>query len=162
MNAATRTNVPQPRDGRAELAALALAIAGQVDDRQNRGDETAPVSGESPVAMSRRHRRVRWVVAGTAVLAIAAATSVALLPHHRGARHLALPHPAAHVAATPATRLGAAAHARLGRGDAPVTDFGCEAAYAGDAEATPTVLPSGGTTTTAYREYMRACLSGMS
>lgn len=162
MDTQTRTTMPNQRDGRAELAALARAIAaGTADvDPSQRGEESG-LTSENHSAPRSRHRAA-LATAAVVVAGAAAAAAVALAPGggHAGPTRTAAPAPTRSAPGAAAV-LGAAAGRRLGVGGRPVTVFGCESSYAVDALASPGTLPRD-TTSAAYATYVHACVSGMS
>ncbi|HET6910260.1 MAG TPA: hypothetical protein VFH54_13030 [Mycobacteriales bacterium] len=151
-------------DGRAELAALALAIAEQVDERHERVDGAGDLGADNEVAPSGSGQRWhRLVAGGVAVAALVAGGWFVMSGHHpaRAARASVAP---AHAAppTSPAAALGRAAAQRLGAGGRAVTSFGCAASYDADAATSPAVLPAHATSGPEYTDYMHACMSGMS
>lgn len=169
MDLKTQVRLPQQKDRRAELQALSELLSAQADLRQARpGDEPFEIDQEQLRTRSREIRRQwrkrRIVVAGLLLMAavtVGALVLSALNPPAAG-RPAAPAGTVTTTAGSPASVLGAQAHARLTRGGRPVTAFGCVGAYLADAPQSGGVLPTPGGGTSPYDEYMKACLSDIS
>lgn len=169
MDTKQRLRLPQPQSGHHDqLQELAAILSAEVDARQTTTiDLTKPDDVGGSVLPSRRPTHRGWRVGGAIVLALAAgavavlATSVfhGASPATPPAQHVVAAAPA--VLNTPAA-WGQAARVRLSAGGRPVSMFGCLGAYEVDAPASSGMLPVDYQGTSAYAEYMNACVSDMS